>query len=40
MIVYIQLAFGCLDDSIWQVVTILVKTAIEIGTHIQPAPIT
>ena len=40
MIIYIQLAFGCLDGGTWQVITILARTAMKTETHIQPAPVT
>src|ERR1700720_2228156 len=40
LLYYIQLAFRCLDGSTWQVITILVKTAMKTCTHIQPAPVT
>ena len=37
---YIWLAFGCLDGSTWQVIAILIKTAMKTGTPIQPPPVT
>jgi hypothetical protein len=40
IIIYIQLAFGCLDSGTWQVIIILAKTAMQTDTHIQPAPVT
>ena len=40
IIIYIQLAFGCLDGGTWQVITNMAKTAMKTDTHIQPAPVT
>jgi hypothetical protein len=39
IIIYIWLAFGCLDGGTWQVITNMAKTVMKMDTHTQLAPI-